>query len=89
MSKAIVYTKDYCNFCVKAKALLDARNIPYEERMVDVYGRGKRILTENQSWVTLEDLLKEYPSAKTLPQIWLDGKHVGGFTELKDLLDAE
>ena len=80
--KALIYTRDHCSFCVRAKDLLVMRNIPYEERIVDVYGRDDRVLTESQQWVTKADLLAAYPDAKTVPQIWLDGVHVGGYTDL-------
>ena len=68
--KAIVWSKDNCAFCDRAKALLESRNIEYEERKI---GNG---------W-TREDLHNAVPSARTVPQIFLDSEHVGGFDELK------
>ena len=87
--KAIIYTKNYCSFCKKAKDLLNDKNIPYEEYIIDVFGKGKRILNENQHWATSGELLEKRPSSRTVPQIWLDDKYIGGFTELRDLLDTE
>jgi len=80
--KAKIYTKDSCIFCVRAKTLLTKHNIPYEECIVDTQGRDDRLLLKSQSWVTREELLEICPGAKTLPQIWLDGEYVGGYTEL-------
>lgn len=71
--KAIVWSKDQCPFCVQAKALLESRGIDYEERNV------------SQDW-TREQLFEAVPTARTLPQIFLDGEHVGGFTELRKKL---
>ena len=71
--KAIVWSKDACPFCVQAKALLEARGIEYEERNV------------SKNW-TREQLLEAVPTARTLPQIFLDDKHIGGFTDLRSHL---
>ena len=71
--KAIVWTKNACPFCVQAKALLEQQGIEYEE---------KKIGTE----YTREQLLEAVPTARTVPEIFLDGELVGGFTELKKKL---
>ena len=68
--KAIVWSKDACPFCVQAKALLEARGIEYEERNV------------SKNW-TREQLLEAVPTARTVPQIFLDDELIGGFTELR------
>jgi glutaredoxin 3 len=71
--KAVVWSKDACPFCVQAKALLEARGIEYEERNV------------SKNW-TREQLLEAVPNARTLPQIFLDDQHIGGFTDLRNHL---
>jgi glutaredoxin 3 len=73
MSKAIVWSKDACPFCLQAKALLESKGIEYEERNI------------NEGY-TKEQLLESVPTARTLPQIFLDDEYVGGFTELKKKL---
>lgn len=73
--KAIVWSKDSCPFCVQAKALLEARGIEYEERNV------------SKDW-TKEQLLEVVPTARTLPQIFLDDNYIGGFTELRKHLQG-
>jgi glutaredoxin len=73
--KAVVWSKDACPFCVQAKALLEARGIEYEERNV------------SRDW-TREQLLEAVPTARTLPQIFLDEVHIGGFTELRKHLQG-
>ncbi len=68
--KAIVWSKNQCPFCDQAKALLERKGIEFEERKI-----GKEY--------TREDLLEAVPTARTVPQIFLDEKLIGGFTELK------
>ena len=70
MTKAVLWSKDSCPFCVQAKALLEARGIEYEERNV------------SRDW-TKEQLLEAVPTARTLPQIFLDDNYIGGFTDLR------
>ena len=72
--QAIVWSKDQCTYCVQAKALLEARGIEYEERNI------------MHDW-TREQLLEAVPTARTLPQIFLDNEYVGGFTELRQRLN--
>ena len=72
--KAIVWSKDQCPYCVQAKALLESKGIEYEERNI-MHGT-----------YTKEQLLEAVPTARTLPQIFLDEEYVGGFTELKKKL---
>jgi glutaredoxin len=71
---AIVWSKDNCAFCDQAKALLEQRNIAYEERKI---GHG----------YTREDLLAAVPAARTVPQIFVNNNHVGGFTELRKYIE--
>ena len=68
--KAVVWSKHHCPYCDQAKALLTQRGIEFEEKKI---GEG----------YTKEDLLEAVPTARTVPQIFLDDKLVGGFTELK------
>ena len=74
--KAIVWSKDACPYCVQAKALLSQKGIEFEERKI---GDG---------W-TKEQLLEAVPDARTVPQIFLDGELVGGFTDLRAKFLAE
>ena len=73
--KAIVWSKNACPFCVQAKALLESQGIDYEERNVST------------DW-TKEQLLEAVPTARTLPQIFLDDNYIGGFTELRKHLQG-
>jgi glutaredoxin len=70
MTEVIVWSKYNCQFCDMAKALLNRHNISFEERKIgDGYDK--------------EELLELAPNARSLPQIFIDGVLIGGFTELK------
>lgn len=71
--KAIVWSKDQCTFCDQAKALLEMKGIEYEVRNI------------MHDW-TREQLLEAVPTARTVPQIFLDDEYVGGFQELRKRL---
>jgi glutaredoxin len=73
--QAVVWSRDACPFCDQAKALLKLKGIEFEERNV------------SRDW-TKEQLLEAIPSARTVPQIVLDGELVGGFTELRKRLEV-
>jgi glutaredoxin 3 len=71
--KAIVWSKNQCPYCTQAKALLESRGIEFEERNIE------------DGW-DKEDLLAAVPTARTLPQVFLDEELVGGFNELRKRL---
>ena len=74
--KAIVWSKTPCPYCDQAKNLLKSKGIEFEERNITTGG-----------W-TREQLLEAIPNARTVPQIFLDGELVGGFTELRQKLQG-
>ena len=74
--KAVIWSKYHCPFCDQAKALLGQREIPFEEKKI---GDG----------YTKEELLEAVPNARTVPQIFLDDRLIGGFTELKKYFEEE
>jgi glutaredoxin len=72
--KATVWSKDMCSYCEQAKQLLESKGIEFEERKI-----GK-------AW-TKEQLLEAVPTARTVPQIFLDEQYVGGYQELRQKLN--
>ena len=72
--KAVVWSKPACVYCEKSKALLKAKGIEYEEKNI---AEGYKI----------QDLLELVPNARTMPQIWLNEEHIGGYDQLKEKLD--
>ena len=73
MTTAVVWSRDQCPYCDQAKALLKMKGIEFEERNV------------SKDW-TKEQLLEAVPTARTVPQIVLDGELIGGFNELRKKL---
>jgi len=72
MVRVEVYTAARCPFCVRAKRLLEARGIAYEE--LDVGADGER-----------RAALVRRTGRRTVPQIFIDGHSIGGFEELSAL----
>jgi glutaredoxin 3 len=69
VARVQIYTTAWCGYCVRAKALLDSRGIPYDEIHLDEDGRFRqKLLDLTGGW--------------TVPQILIDGKPIGGYTEL-------
>jgi glutaredoxin 3 len=72
MPKIVVYSTAVCPYCVRAKALLERKGAAYEEKMIE----GDR------------DAMREMlarSKRKTVPQIFIDEYHVGGYDDLVDL----
>lgn len=68
----VVYGKDNCVFCEKAKDLLQSKGLSYE--YIDVYEDDSALVMFRER------------GFKTVPQIWIDHHHVGGYTELVEYL---
>jgi len=71
-----IYGKDNCPFCDKAKALCERIGEDY------VY---KLLGTD----FTREEMFETFPTARTFPQIIVDGNKIGGYTELDKLINAD
>lgn len=74
--QAVLWSKYHCPYCDQAKALLKQKGIPFVEKKI---GDG----------YTKEELLEAVPSARTVPQIFIDDTLVGGFTELREYLNGK
>lgn len=82
-----IYSKSSCGFCVKAKTLLKSKSIEFKEFIVQDFTNKHMDLEDNQTWITREDLLEQFPNARTVPQIKIDGKAIGGFEGLVEYLN--
>lgn len=70
----VMYSKDSCPFCERAKALLTEHNYQY--------------VVKNVVNPTIKaELLERFPEARTVPQIFFGDTHIGGYTELKSYLE--
>ena len=72
--KVTIWSKYHCPYCDQAKALLKQQGVPFEEKKI---GDG----------YTKEELLEEIPTARTVPQIIINGNVIGGFIELRKYID--
>jgi glutaredoxin 3 len=69
MPKIELYTTRWCGYCVRAKALLDGKGLEYDEiHLDDDPGFRQRLFDLTGGW--------------TVPQILVDGRPIGGYTEL-------
>lgn len=73
MAKVLMYTKEVCPYCVRAKNLLQSKNIAFEEIRID---KKPPEFYEN---------LKKQTGWMTVPQIFINGKMIGGYEDLKAL----
>ncbi len=73
MPKVEIYTKFTCPYCARAKALLDRKGVTYEEYEISMGGPKRTEMLERANGRT------------TVPQIFIDGRHIGGSDDLADL----
>lgn len=74
-AKVEIYFATYCSYCHRALRLLDSKKIPYER--IDVTDDPER-----RAW------LREVTGRRTVPQIFINGKSVGGSDDLHALDEA-
>ena len=65
----VMYTTRFCGFCMRAKALLEAKQVPFTEIPVDTDIDKRREMMQRSG-------------RTSVPQIWIGDKHVGGCDEL-------
>lgn len=76
MAKIEVYSTTYCPYCVRAKALLDAKDLDYQE--IDVTGKDEERIA----------LVQKSGGRKTVPQIFINDKPIGGYDDLRALEES-
>jgi glutaredoxin 3 len=70
MNRVEIYTTAICPYCVAAKQFLKQRGLAYEEVRVDTEPARR------------EEMLARSAGLRTVPQIFVNGEHVGGFDDL-------
>jgi len=73
MPDVVIYTSRICSYCLKAKELLDSKEVSYREVRVD--DRSDLV----------EEAIRKSGGRKTVPQIFIDDYHVGGCDDLYEL----
>jgi glutaredoxin 3 len=71
--RILVYSTPFCGYCAAAKRLLTAKGAEYTE--IDVMMDSAR----------RQEMLAKSGGRRTVPQIFIDGRHIGGFDELNAL----
>lgn len=69
MAKIELYTTGWCPFCVRAKQLLNSKNVPYQDTDVDREPSQRAVMMQRGG-------------GRTVPQIFIDGRPIGGCDEL-------
>ena len=69
MTHVLVYSSDYCPYCIRAKQLLERKNVAFEEVRVD----GKPQLRAEMA---------QKAGRTSVPQIWIGAEHIGGCDDL-------
>lgn len=73
MSKVEIYTKFTCGFCFRAKALLEDKNVSFEETDITMGGKKR------------EEMIQRSGGRTTVPQIFIGDRHIGGSDDLAAL----
>lgn len=73
MARVEIYTKFFCGYCSRAKRLLEDKGVQYEEYDITM-GGPKR-----------QEMLERSGGRSTVPQIFIDGRHIGGSDDLAAL----
>ena len=73
MKKITIYTGPMCNYCEAAKRLLTRNNVAYSEiNIATVDG-------------AMDEMIKKANGKRTIPQIFFDNQHIGGYDEVRAL----
>ena len=75
MAKIDIYTSPFCGFCYQAKELFEVKHVSFNE--IDIIAQPKR----------RNEMLERANGQKTVPQIFIDDAHIGGYDDLH-FLDA-
>ena len=73
MKKILIYASSICSYCISAKRLLEEEKLIYEEILIDNNPEFRN------------EMIKLSKGMKTVPQIFFDDKHIGGYVELREL----
>ena len=73
MKNVTIYTGPYCNYCDAAKRLLTRNNVQYKEINVAEVDGAK------------DEMIKKANGKKTIPQIFFNDEHIGGYDEVRAL----
>ena len=81
--KIEIYTKSNCPHCTQAKALLDSKGLAYTS-----YSLQEDTTDSQPNQITRNQLLDLFPETRTMPQIMIDDKPIGGLQQLRQHLSS-
>jgi glutaredoxin 3 len=73
MAEVVIYTREFCGYCARALSLLDQKGVDFEEIPAGMDPEKRKEMTQRSGGGT------------TFPQIFIDGKHIGGSDDLMAL----
>ncbi|MBR19486.1 MAG: glutaredoxin [Euryarchaeota archaeon] len=74
MSKIVVYSKNMCGYCVKAKSVLNSKGLEFEEINIEEKPEAREfVISEGH---------------RSMPQIYVDGESIGGYADLLKYVDS-
>ena len=73
MKKILIYSSNICPYCSSAKNLLKNLNLSYQEKCIDNSDEIK------------QEMIKKSNGKRTIPQIFFDDQHIGGYDEVRAL----
>ena len=73
MAKVEIYTRDYCGYCTRAKALLASKGVDFTE--IDAGSNADK----------RREMIQRANGGNTYPQVFINGRHVGGSDDIHDL----
>jgi glutaredoxin 3 len=76
MNSVKIYTKSTCPYSMRAKQLLDTKGVQYEEITIDDDASKRR------------EMIAAASGRTTVPQVFIEGRHIGGCDDLMELEDA-
>ncbi len=76
MAEIVIYSTTVCPFCVRAKMLLNKKKVAFEEINLDKTPERR------------DEMIKRAGGRRTVPQIFIDGQHIGGCDDLHALDQA-
>ena len=71
-----IYSKPSCGYCLQAKDLLTMEQLPFEYKQLGTH-------------YSLQEFMELFPDAKSFPQVFKDGKCIGGYSDLVEYLKQE
>ncbi len=74
-AKVEMYATSFCRHCMDARDFLQAKGIEYEEYLLDLMPLEKNVMIERCG-------------QKSIPQIFINGQHIGGLSDLRELYSS-